>query len=387
MRRRVRVTAIVVVAVHVAFFVVYQLPRPFNVTWAARLAVVALTAASIPLMRLRALSRRPASMAFALLAGTTAYIWLEISRRGDPDGWQVSGLVLLLVGAVSVLPLTARQSALACVSFVAGFEIFVGARFGWGNWLMADGGIYLGVAAAVAIVISRVLERMRRAEFLERSEVARQKARAEHLLLNILPGTIAEQLKNENRPIADGFSEVTVLFADLVGFTPLAARMPPVDLVRMLDGLFSSFDEMTVRHGIEKIKTIGDAYMVAGGLPEFRSDHAEAVARMALEMRDVVAAFRTPSGDRLGIRIGINSGPVVAGVIGTRKFIYDLWGDAVNVASRMESHAQPGMIQVTESAYARLKDGFEFVPLGSVAIKGRGEMQTWSLIRARGSKG
>ncbi|WP_017304818.1 adenylate/guanylate cyclase domain-containing protein [Spirulina subsalsa] len=201
---------------------------------------------------------------------------------------------------------------------------------------------------------------------------------SEQLLLNILPSAIAQQLKTNTGVIAQSYNDVTILFADLVGFTELACQMKPIELVNLLNELFSSFDSLSEQYGLEKIKTIGDAYMVVGGLPTPRPDHAQAVAEMALEMQKAIAQISTPY-ESLQIRIGINSGPVVAGVIGVKKFIYDLWGDAVNIASRMESSGEPGKIQVTDTVYERLKHQYHFEQRGTVEVKGRGEMLTYWL--------
>jgi class 3 adenylate cyclase len=199
-------------------------------------------------------------------------------------------------------------------------------------------------------------------------------------LRNILPEAIANQLKQNPGAIAEQFNEVTILFADLVGFTPLSARLTPIELVNLLNQIFSTFDELAENLGLEKIKTIGDAYMVAAGLPIPRTDHAEAIAQMALTMQATVDNFHSQQNENIQLRIGINTGVVVAGVIGTKKFIYDLWGDAVNIASRMESSGQPGSIQVTTATYERLKDKFVFEKRGNIHIKGKGEMVTYWLI-------
>ncbi|MGI0483954.1 adenylate/guanylate cyclase domain-containing protein [Pantanalinema rosaneae CENA516] len=204
--------------------------------------------------------------------------------------------------------------------------------------------------------------------------------RSERLLLNILPFPIAERLKHDTSAIAEQFDEVTILFADIVGFTPLSAQIKPTELVNLLNQIFSAFDELTEKHRLEKIKTIGDAYMVVGGLPVARPDHAVAVAQMALDMQAVITQFQTRYSDQLQIRIGMNSGSVVAGVIGVKKFIYDLWGDAVNIASRMESLGCPGKIQVTAATYELLKDRYHLVQRGQVAVKGKGEMTTYWLV-------
>lgn len=210
-----------------------------------------------------------------------------------------------------------------------------------------------------------------------------EQEKAERLLLNILPAEIATQLKQNLNPIACRFDEVTILFADIVQFTELSARVSPVELVGQLNQIFSAFDQLAEQCGLEKIKTIGDAYMVVGGLPTPRTDHAEAIARIALKMQDVISKFQTDAGEPFRLRIGINSGTVVAGVIGLKKFSYDLWGDAVNLASRMESHGLIGKIQVAEATYQRLKPNFIFEERGVITVKGRGEMPTYWLVGER----
>ena len=211
----------------------------------------------------------------------------------------------------------------------------------------------------------------------------REQARSERLLLNVLPEPVAARLKQEDGIIADAREEVTVLFADIVGFTGLSERLPASDVVALLDRVFASWDSLAAEHGVEKIKTIGDAYMVAGGIPLPREDHVEAIAETALAMGPALAGLSVETGTALQVRIGIDTGPVVAGVIGRAKFIYDLWGDTVNTASRMESHAQPGTIQVTERTYERLREGYELAPRGTVEVKGKGQMTTYLLLGRR----
>ncbi|PPT10165.1 Adenylate/guanylate cyclase [Geitlerinema sp. FC II] len=206
-----------------------------------------------------------------------------------------------------------------------------------------------------------------------------EQEKSESLLLNVLPKSIAEQLKQDRTCIAERFDEATILFADLVNFTSLSAQMSPSKLVDLLNEIFSTFDQFALAYRLEKIKTIGDAYMVAAGLPMPISDHAEAIAEMALEMQWAIGQFKQENGIPFQLRIGINTGPVVAGVIGIRKFTYDLWGDTVNIASRMESQGQVGKIQVTEATYLKLKDRYVLEPRGIVNVKGRGEMMTYWL--------
>jgi adenylate cyclase len=212
----------------------------------------------------------------------------------------------------------------------------------------------------------------------------REQAKSERLLLNVLPAPVAARLKEDDGVIADACPAVTVLFADLVGFTPLSERLVPAEMVAVLDSVFARWDALAHSHGVEKIKTIGDAYMVAAGVPSPRADHVEAIAEMALAMRPEVAHVAAVTGLPLEVRIGIDTGPVVAGVIGRAKFIYDLWGDTVNTASRMETHAPPGTIQVTERAGTRLREGYELRPRGAIDVKGKGPMNTYLLIARQG---
>jgi class 3 adenylate cyclase len=223
-----------------------------------------------------------------------------------------------------------------------------------------------------AVLLLGEAVRNRRALDLEREK-------SERLLLNVLPASIATRLKETEGVIADGFSDVTVLFADIVDFTTRSERIAPEQVVEVLNDLFSVFDQLARERGLEKIKTIGDAYMVVGGVPDPRPDHAEAVAEMALAIRAEVAGRADPSGRPLAVRIGIDTGPVVAGVIGTSRFSYDLWGDTVNTASRMESHGVPGCIQVTARTWERLRDRYRFQRRGPIQVKGKGEVVTYLL--------
>jgi adenylate cyclase len=207
--------------------------------------------------------------------------------------------------------------------------------------------------------------------------------KSESLLLNILPKEIAAILKNESRTIADHYDEASVLFADMVGFTPLSAQLPPVEMVELLNEVFSFFDSLLDKYNVEKIRTIGDSYMVASGVPRGRSDHAQALVCMALEMRDYIATHTFREDQRVKFRIGINSGSMIAGVIGRRKFVYDVWGDAVNIASRMESHGLGGAVQITRATYELIKDDFVCEPRGNVNVKGKGEMEVWLVLSAK----
>ena len=210
-------------------------------------------------------------------------------------------------------------------------------------------------------------------------ELTAEKLTSERLLLNVLPGPIADRLKTGESLIVDRFESVSVLFADIVGFTDLSSRTSPEDLVRLLNELFSTFDRLAEKHGLEKIKTIGDAYMVVAGIPQPIADHAIALAHMALDMNEAIAAYAKKAGSSLSIRIGIHSGSVVAGVIGEKKFIYDLWGDTVNTASRMESTGVPGRIHLSEATYTLIKGEFDAEQRAPIEVKGKGLMTTYLL--------
>jgi ligand-binding sensor domain-containing protein/class 3 adenylate cyclase len=219
--------------------------------------------------------------------------------------------------------------------------------------------------------------------FIEQEQILleQERERSESLLLNVLPAPIANRLKGGERTIADKFDAVTVLFSDIVGFTNLSASISPQELVTLLDDIFTRFDHLALEYGLEKIKTIGDAYMVVGGVPKYAEDHCEHVAMMALGMYDALDEFNREHGSTLKVRVGMHTGGVVAGVIGTTKFTYDLWGDTVNTASRMESHGEAGKIHCSNEVYELLKSSFSFEARGSIEVKGKGAMQTWFLQR------
>jgi adenylate cyclase len=240
---------------------------------------------------------------------------------------------------------------------------------------------FLGVTTTAYVLLQYFVRARERAL----AELGAERAKSERLLLNVLPAPVAARLKESDEVIADGFDAATVLFADLVGFTPLAGALAPADTVALLDRIFAGWDELADRHGVEKIKTIGDAYMVASGIPAPREDHAEAIADLALEMGAEAERCAGETEMPLEVRIGIDSGPVVAGVIGRARFSYDLWGDTVNTASRMESHGLPGEIQVTERARERLRHRYELRPRGTIEVKGKGPMTTYLLTGRIGS--
>jgi class 3 adenylate cyclase len=340
---------------------------------------------------------RPPSAAAYLLAPTLGA--LALARRRWPLGVLLASAVALFTynqsdnpGLFSSVPLSVAL-ATAWAAGRRGWALVVVVWFGGGPlvWLAVSdipgdvrAALLNGAVSDLALLAAVLLlgEALRARHVLDQANrlLRAEQERSDRLLLNILPAPIADRLKQGEEVIADGFAEVTVLFADLVDFTRRSAQTSPDQVVRLLDDLFSAFDQLAERHRLEKIKTIGDAYMVVGGVPEPRPDHAEAVAEMALAMREEVVRHRDPGGRPLALRIGIATGPVVAGVIGRRKFSYDLWGDTVNTASRMESNGVAGCIQVTERTYRRLRDRYRLERRGPIQVKGKGELVTWFLV-------
>jgi class 3 adenylate cyclase len=360
-----------------------------------------------------------AGLAVAMAGGITVAIAVSPGPGRPPDtlayglGWTVAALVLarrrwpvatLGLSVVALQVYYARNypgifpalplSVAICTAWTTGHRHWV---LVVASWFLGVGVTYrtlvertpllavLGDEVADAALFAAVLllgEALRTRHALDRAHrlLLAEQQRSERLLRNVLPAPIAARLKAGEQPIADAFAEVTVLFADIVDFTPHSAQLSPEQVVQTLNDLFSAFDQLARRHGLEKVKTIGDAYMVVGGLPDLRRDHAEAVAEMALAMRREAATRTDPSGRSLQMRIGLDSGPVVAGVIGTARFSYDLWGDTVNTASRMESHGLPGCIQVTERTYQRLRDRYRFQRREPVQVKGKGKMRTYILL-------
>jgi class 3 adenylate cyclase len=292
---------------------------------------------------------------------------IPIGAMGKIFGWWGAGL--LLVTAIGAWLMTRQILHPVNALVYAAAKVAAGDLTAQVEWKWKD---ELGVLSDTFNSMTKNIR--------EKTEVIEQKNREnEALLLNILPAEIGTRLKGGEKEIADNFADVTVLFADIVGFTVLSSHTSAKNIVEILNGIFSLFDREAHELGIEKIKTIGDCYMAVCGLPHPYSDHADRMALMALRMLEVTRLYNQEKGTNLQLRIGINSGPVVAGVIGVSKFIYDLWGDTVNLASRMESTGVPGDIQVTRSVYERLKGKFEFESRGVIQVKGKGEIETWLL--------
>ena len=330
---------------------------------------------------------------FAIFRATQLTMWLllppllQITLGGFVAS---SGMVLwsVMVPLAAVALLGVRRATPWLIAFFVilialalGDERFMehAADFSQPVQLMFIVSNFIGLTLAGFLLLGYFVEQSERT----RVELAEEQKTSELLLRNVLPAAIAERLKRTEGVIAEDLDEVTVLFADIEGFTRLSAGLPPEQLVRLLDRIFSAFDALADLEGLEKIKTIGDAYMVVGGAPVPRVDHAEAIARLALAMRDALVPIAVGAFEGLRMRIGIDTGPVVAGVIGTRKFSYDLWGDTVNTASRMESHGVPGEIQLTERAAEALHGAFALSPRGPIDVKGKGPMETFFLVGER----
>jgi adenylate cyclase len=346
-------------------------------------ASAAVVLAFIPLLhRLSAIAAPIAYVAVAFVT-ISVLIWFF----GTDNGMQIQ---FLAVAAASVLFFdTSKVWFMIAIGFVAAVlmiaaEVLVPPSTG----LMTDPAMFVNfigcVAGTCAILFAVVFYAVRTAARAE-ATAERERARSEALLLNILPAGIAERLKTPAHDvIADRYEEASILFADMAGFTARASDTDPADLIQFLNSAFSSFDRLVEAHGLEKIKTTGDAYMVVSGVPAPRADHASALARLALDMLSASRELRDAHGAGVPLRIGMATGPVVAGVVGSKKFFYDVWGDAVNVASRMESTGEAGRIQVPEPLYQRLKEAFRLEPRGIVDVKGKGQLATWFLTGPAG---
>jgi class 3 adenylate cyclase len=314
-----------------------------------------------------------------LIAGLGTVLIMVVSDL--PTDYGHAGIMVVMVFVLAFARFRFLYAIAASALTLVAYEVAAFAGTDMTGRTIAYNNFFLISTFLVAGAASYMLERLVRIDFLHVRELAAERERSDRLLLNVLPRQIAQLLRVDPSSVAHSFPEASVLFADIVGFTPRAERFSAHDIVEMLDDVFTAFDELALRHGLEKIKTVGDAYMAVAGVPELRADHARAAAEMALDMQDAVSRMRWPDGEPLAVRIGISSGPVVAGVIGRSKFAYDLWGDTVNTASRMESHGAPGIIQVSEETYALLRSDYECQPRGTVEVKGKGRMTTFVLVR------
>ncbi|BBZ44422.1 adenylate cyclase [Mycobacterium parmense] len=380
--RVLNITALLAVAVS-ATFVFEQIVTD---TWSWQIGSINLGAmavfASVPRLHKYGELVAPLTFVAAAYASVFATSW-DVGRDSGSELFFLVGacLVVLLLGIEHIV----LASALAAVSAA----LIITLRFVVPHdtglqppWAQALGFVVTTISAVVMVVVTVwfALRDTARAE----AAMEAQYDRSEALLANILPASIAERLKADDRNIiADKYDEASVLFADIVGFTERASSSPPAELVRFLDRLYSAFDELVDKHGLEKIKVSGDSYMVVSGVPHPRPDHARALADCALDMADAAARLKDAHGRSVPLRIGMATGPVVAGVVGSRRFFYDVWGDAVNVASRMESTDSVGRIQVPETTYEHLKHEFVLLERGRIDVKGKGMMRTWYLIGRR----
>ncbi|MBX9980638.1 MAG: adenylate/guanylate cyclase domain-containing protein [Mycobacterium gordonae] len=322
-----------------------------------------------------------APLTFILTANTTVFAscWEVGTGSGAELFFLVGACLVVLVLGIEHIVLAGILATISAALVITA-ELVIPRDTGLQPpWAQTTGFVITTLSACVVVVVTVwfALRDTARAE----AAMEDQYERSEALLANMLPASIAERLKEpERRVIADKYDEASVLFADIVGFTERASSTPPADLVRFLDRLYSAFDELVDKHGLEKIKVSGDSYMVVSGVPRPRPDHVQALADFALDMADVAAALKDPHGRAVPLRVGLATGPVVAGVVGSRRFFYDVWGDAVNVASRMESTDSVGQIQVPDEVYQHLKDDFVLRERGYIDVKGKGVMRTWYLV-------
>ena len=381
-RRVLTVTAMISAAINV-FFGIQGLFVGRQVWW---IAVLNLVSAAVFLMipLLYRFGNLVAPLAFFAVAyaSLTVVCWHLGTDSGMQFYFLVAATLMVLVLGVDHIVLAAALAAVGATTVVA-LELLVpddtGVQPDWASeWTFA-----LTVASAWILAVAVVwyaMREIRRARLAMEAEYER----SERLLANILPATIAERLKDPSRTIiADKYDDASILFADIAGYTKRASDTSPSELVRFLDRLYTDLDALVDRHELEKVKTSGDSYMVVSGVPQPRSDHMEALACLALDMADAVADLKDPRGREVPLRIGLAAGPVVAGVVGARKFFYDVWGDAVNVAARMETTDVEGRIQVPQDVYERLNHAFVLEERGDIDVKGKGVMHTWYLVGRR----
>lgn len=389
-------SAILVVTLPIAAFLILDLsaaPESWKLFWGIR-SVMVLVLILIPqAFRFQRFQRFFLWLAMlgALVFVTGVALMIALSQPHEVSfSFYYIGLVIAAVGGPATFGLLFRQSVVLGVSILVIYSVIA---IGVQHLLATESGrvdfqvacFFLVGSTVTGIISGYFNEKRHRRDFLQRCLIEQQRAEAERLryqadrlLLNILPSEIASRLKENTRIIAEDFAQASILFADIVNFTILSSRMSPAAVVQMLNEVFSHFDELTETYGLEKIKTIGDCYMVAAGVPIPRYDHAQALGNLALDMQAYSQSLNI-EGDPLQFRIGINSGPVTAGVIGRKKFIYDLWGDSVNTASRMESYGSGGQIQITQATYDLIAQEFDCQPRGVIEIKGKGQMNAYWL--------
>jgi adenylate cyclase len=365
-------------------FGMWQLVHGHGPWWIALINVgTAVAFLAVPLLRV--FGELIAPLTFILVAyGSVAFMtWQVGTGAGLQSFLLVAATISVLVLGIERIKLAGVMAAMGAVLAVI-LDRFVPRDTGLQpSWILQIG-FATSVLSASFMAFATLWYALRETARAE-AAMEQEYQRSETLLANILPASIAARLKDPKRDsmIADRYDDASILFADVAGFTERASRTAPRDLVEFLDGLYTEFDQLVDEHGLEKIKTSGDAYIVVGGVPHPRPDHLHTLAALALDMADALRRMRDPEGRPVPMRIGLAAGPVVAGVVGSRRFFYDVWGDAVNVASRMESTDQAGCIQVPQNVYERLRDEFVFEERGDVDIKGKGVMHTWYLVGRR----
>jgi len=347
-------------------------PRPEIWTRGLVNASLAVAVACLPLLH----RFGPLAAPLAYIAIAFTFLFRSIYQVGTDNGsylYYLSAVAIsILIIGIERVVLAGAISVLAAVLVVT-LHLITPDNTGLYSQKALSSNFVTNVITNTAILFAVVYYAVR--------EIARAEARSETLLANILPPRVAERLKDRpGAEIAERYPEASILFADMAGFTARTADTAPEELVRFLNGVFTRIDALVEKHGLEKIKTTGDAYMVVSGVPAPRADHAEALAALALDMRDALAGLVDPKGRPVPMRIGIATGPVVAGVVGTKKFFYDVWGDAVNTAARMEQTGEPGKVQVAPETHEQLKERFQLEDRGVIEVRGKGQMRTWFLI-------
>ena len=371
----------------------YAVPISRDTVWFIRFVIVAPLIAFVLIASYVNLLQKYVQIlmsAVVAVSGLGIVFMIAITRDTElGNRFYFTGLILICMWAYGLLRLRFWYAVLANLIIMVGYEY---ASIMVKQLLESQTGLvlftmhnffFLG-ANVLGIFTSYTLERYSRREFLQKYTIQKQRDQSDKLLFSLLPARIAEQLKQGQETIAEEFSSASVLFADIVNFTPISARFEPREVVDMLDELFSGFDQLVDKYSVEKIQVAGDGYMLAAGVPTPRKNHAVVLAQLALEMLDYVKRQNFLGGRHpIEIRIGLNSGPLMGGVIGRKKRVYALWGDMVNTASRMESHGAKGKIQITRATYELVKDHFECEYIGEIDVKGKGRLEAWYLLGAK----
>jgi class 3 adenylate cyclase len=369
---------------------VYAIPISKDIVWIIRYGIVAPVILFALVASYSAISQKYMQVLMSLavaVSGLGIVAMISITREAEfGNRFYFTGLILISMWGYSLSRLRFWYAVLANLVIMIGYEF---GSIVFKQLLESETGIviftmhnffFLG-ANVIGMFGSYFLERYTRRDFLQKYTIQAQRDQADELLYNVLPERIAERLKQSSETIAEEFNSVSVLFADIVNFTPISARFGPREVVDMLNEVFSHFDGLVDKYGVEKIQVAGDAYMAAAGVPTFRPDHATVLAQLALDMLDYVKQEEFLGGKHpIEIRIGLNSGSLIGGVIGRKKYFYALWGDMVNIASRMQSHGEVGKIQITRDTYELVKDDFECEYIGKIDIKGKGKMEAWHLL-------